>query len=174
MAAPLSPPPPPTPEPVRVPSSHFPQTLFWLALAAALFCAAGWYRAARTVAHPQVPWPFNAVIQPNQQTRVVVSDSSLMLRLLGQNETTLDEYLQPDYRRSLIPPHLPDNVDRLMDYISDSQLTSFADLAAMSTLMKLAGPLNSQLVLTSARDLDRRDRSREILSSSAVQPPTRG
>lgn len=157
VAAPLNQPPPPASEPVHVPSSRFPQTLFWLALAAAMICAAGWYRAARTVAHPQAPWPFNAVIQPNQQTRIVVSDSSLMLRLLGQNETTLDEYLQPDYRRSLIPPHLPENVDRLMDYISDSQLTSFADLTSIATLMKLAGPLNNQLILTSARDLDRRD-----------------
>lgn len=67
--------------------------LFWIAVAAAVVCAVGWYRAGRTVARPQVPWPLDAVIQPDRQTRVVVSDSSLMLRLLGQHEITLNDYL---------------------------------------------------------------------------------
>jgi hypothetical protein len=129
-------------------------------LASAVACAIGWYRSAKIAAsssYPPVPWPLNAVIQPGRQTRIVVSDSSLMLRLLGDHETTLDEYMQPDYRRSLIPEHLPQNVYRLLDYVKDSQLTSFADLTAVSMLMKVSGPLGSQLVLSSARDLDRRD-----------------
>ena len=83
-----------------------------------------------------------------------------MLRLLGQREITLDEYLQPGYRQSLIPPHLPENFSRLLDYVSDSELTSFADLTVFSTLNKLAGPLDKQLVLTSARDLEQRDLER--------------
>lgn len=137
--------------------SQVKDTLFWLAVAASVICAVGWYRAAKTVAHPQAPWPLNAVIQQGRQTRVVVSDSTLTLRLLGQHEITLDEYLQPDFRKKLIPPHLPENLHRLLDYVSDSQLPSFADLTTVATLMKLSGPLNSQLLLTSARDLDRRD-----------------
>jgi hypothetical protein len=142
-----------------VPVSRFwlREALFWIAISAAAVCGAGWYRSARAVAHSQVPWPLGAVIQPGRQTRVVVSDSSLMLRLLGEHETTLDEYMQPDYRQKLIPAHLPENLDRLMDYVSGSQLSSFADLTTVATLEKLAGPLNSQLALTSARDLDRRD-----------------
>lgn len=144
-------------EPARASRSRVKETLFWLALVAAVVCAAGWYRATRTADRPPTPWPLDAVIQPDRQTRVVVSDSSLMLRLLGEHEITLNQYLQPDYRKGLIPPHLPQNFDRLTDYVSDSQLTSFADLTTISTLMKLAGPLNGQLVLTSARDLDRRD-----------------
>jgi hypothetical protein len=147
----------PRPEPVRATGIGWKDGLLWIAVAAALVCAAGWYRAARTVASPREPWPLDAVIQPDRQTRVVVSDSSLSLRLLGQHEITLNEYLQPDYRKSLIPPHLPENLARLVDYVSDSQLASFADLTTISTLTKLAGSLNSQLVLTSARDLDRRD-----------------
>jgi hypothetical protein len=147
----------PRPEPVRDSKVRVKETLFWLALAAAMTCAAGWYRAASANAHPRAPWPLDAVIQPERQTRVVVSDSSLMLRLLGEHEIALNEYLQPDSRKSLIPPHLPENLGRLLDYVSDSQLTSFADLTTISTLVKLAGPLSSQLALTSARDLDRRD-----------------
>jgi hypothetical protein len=136
------------------------EVLFWTALAAAIVCAFGWYRAARTAAPAPVPWPLNAVIQQDRQTRIVVSDSSTMLRQLGNQEITLDEYLRPGFRESMIPPHLPENFSRLVNYISDSQLTSFADLTVYSSLKKLAGPLDTQIVLTSARDLDRRDLER--------------
>ena len=142
--------------PAQPPTRFLKELLFWLAVAATVICSVGWYRATRTVAHPPLPWPFEAVIQPDRQTRIVASDGSLMLRLLGRQEITLDEYAQPDYRQSLIPPHLPENLERLMEYISGSQLTSFAVLTTVSTFMKVAGPLNSQIVLTSARDLDRR------------------
>lgn len=147
----------PKPRPEKPPRGRARNVLLWIAIAAAAICAAGWYRAAGGVAHPRAPWPLNTVIQQGQQTRVVVSDSSLMLRLLGEHEITLNEYLQPGYQKTLIPPHLPANVGRLMDYVSDSQLTSFADLTTITALMKVAGPLDTQLVLTSARDLDRRD-----------------
>jgi hypothetical protein len=136
------------------------EVLFWPALAVAMVCAFGWYHAFRTAAPVPVPWPLNAVVQPDRQTRIVVSDSSTMLRQLGDHEVTLEEYLRPGFRESLIPPHLDAGLSRLVNYISDSQLTSFADLTVFSTLNKLAGPLGSELVLTSARDLDRRDLER--------------
>lgn len=152
----LSPPLASDPAPGKRRSSSSP-VLLCIALTAAAICAVGWYRAAAGADRPRPPWPLDAVMQQGQQTRLVVSDSSLMLRLLGDHQVTLDEYLQPDYRKNLIPARLPDNFGRLIDYVSESQLTSFADLATISALMKLAGPLDSQLALTSARDLDRRD-----------------
>ena len=133
------------------------KVLFWIALIAALVCAVGWYRATTTGARANVPWPLNAVIQENRETRVVVSDGSSMLRLLGQRETSLEQYLQPGFRESMIPPHMDENVSRLVNYISDSQLTSFADLAVSATLVKLAGERGGHLALISARDLNRRD-----------------
>ena len=136
------------------------EVLFWAAITAAIVCAFGWYRAARIAAPIPISWPLNAVIQPDRQTRIVVSDSSTMLRQLGNQEITLDQYLRPGFRESMIPPHLDANFSRLVNYISDSQLTSFADLTVYSSLKKLAGPLDSQLVITSARDLDRRDLER--------------
>jgi hypothetical protein len=136
------------------------ELLFWVAIAAAIVCAIGWRHAVRMAAPAPVPWPLNAVIQPDLQTRIVVSDSSTMLRQLGNQEITLDQYLRPGFRESMIPPHLDANFSRLVNYISDSQLTSFADLTVYSSLKKLAGPLDTQLVLTSARDLDRRDLER--------------
>ena len=136
------------------------EVLFWTAIAAAIVCAFGWRRAARMAAPAPVPWPLNAMIQPDQQTRIVVSDSSTMLRQLGNQEITLDQYLRPGFRESMIPPRLDANFSRLVNYISDSQLTSFADLMVYSNLKKLAGPLDNQIVITSARDLDRRDLER--------------
>jgi hypothetical protein len=136
------------------------EVLFWVAIVAAIVSAFGWYHAARIDAPTPVPWPLNAVIQQDRQTRIVVSDSSTMLRQLGNQEITLDQYLRPGFRESLIPPHLPENFSRLVNYISDSQLTSFADLTVYASLKKLAGPLDTQIVLTSARDLDRRDLER--------------
>ncbi|HLJ77220.1 MAG TPA: hypothetical protein VKT75_07395 [Acidobacteriaceae bacterium] len=155
LTAPLSAPPKPVPERPAQPAAR--NVLLWIAIAATAVCALGWYRAARGVAHALAPWPLGAVIQQDQQTRVVVSDSSLMLRLLGQHEITLDEYLQPGYPGRLIPTRLPENFQRLTDYISQSQLASFADLSTIAALMKVAGPLDTQLVVTSARDLNRRD-----------------
>ncbi len=158
----LSPKPLPAPEagpqPGKLRAIRVRDVLFWIALAAALVSSIGWYRSARAI--PNVPWPLNGVIQSDRLTRVVVSDSSTMLRQLGQREMTLDAYLQPGFRQSLFPPHMPDNVSRLLNYISDSELTSFADLTVSNTLTRLAGPLSGQLVLTSARDLDRRDLER--------------
>jgi hypothetical protein len=160
-------------EPARPARRHPRAVLFWIVVAVAVVCATGWYQTARVAVRPHVPWPLNAVIQPDRQTRVVVSDSSLMLRLLGQQETTLDQYLQPGYRQSLIPPHLPENVTRMMDYVLESQLTSFADLTTVATLMRLVGPLNTQIVLTSARDLNRRDleQGNYIFAGSSASNP---
>lgn len=151
----------PPPQTVAAPrKGYVREVVFWMALAAAVVSAIGWYRTAKTAAtsaNRPVPWPLNAVIQPGRQTRIVVSDSSLMLRLLGNKEATLDDYVQPDFRKNLIPQHLPPNVSRMLDYVAGAQLTSFADLTAISTLMRQSGLLESELVFTSARDLGQRD-----------------
>jgi hypothetical protein len=137
-------------------------TAVWVACAAlsacALVCAFGWYHAARTETNSALAWPLNAILQPGSQTTIVISDGNTStLRFLDQKEITLDEYLQPGFRRSLIPQNTDVHVSTVLNYIADSQLTSFADLAVTSTLLKLAGTHANQLVLCSARDLDRRD-----------------
>ncbi len=135
------------------------KALFWIAIVAALVCGFGWYHAAKTAAAPAtVPWPLNAVIQPGLPVKVVVSDGNLStLRFLAPSEITLEQYLRPDFRTSLISPQLDPHLARVMSYVSRSELTSFADAAVVSALVKLAGASSDQLVLTSARDLDRRD-----------------
>ena len=128
----------------------------WIAIAAAIICALGWYFTVRANRNPSLPWPLSAVIQNNQQTTVVVSDGSSMLRLLTQRQFTLEDYLKPDFLSSITPPRMDENLARLVQYISDSQVTSFADTMVASTLVKLAGRHSGNLIICTARDLNRR------------------
>lgn len=130
--------------------------LLLAAMAAAVFFAFGWYRAARQGAAAPVPWPLNAVIQPDRDTHLVVSDANSMLRLLGNHEITLEEYLQPGFRSNLIPKHTDKNFSLLLSYISDSQLTSFADLAVASSLVRIAGD-RGRMMVTPASGLNERE-----------------
>lgn len=131
--------------------------LFVAAFCAALVCAFGWYRAAQKGSGGTVPWPLNAVIQRDQRTTIVVSDSNSMLRLLSDKEMTLEQYLDPNYREKLIPAHTDAKTSRLLKYILGSQLTSRADLVDATILMKLAGANADRVALCSARDLNQHD-----------------
>ncbi|HEX4037507.1 MAG TPA: hypothetical protein VHX37_05565 [Acidobacteriaceae bacterium] len=128
------------------------------ALLALLVCSIGWYRAARAAPDDtQVPWPVSAVIEKNAQTKVVVTDGSSMLRLLTRKNFTLEDYLGPGFLASITPPRMDDNLSRLVKYISDSQITSFADTMMASTLVQLAGSRSQNILVCTARDLNRRD-----------------
>lgn len=135
---------------------HVQEILLVAATAAAAFFGIGWYRAARPVSEPPLPWPLNAVIQPNQDTHIVVSDANSMLRLLSDHEITLEQYLEPGFRSSLIPKHPDKSMSQLLDYISESQLTSYADLTVTSSLERLAGN-RGHLLVTSASGLNQRE-----------------
>lgn len=128
-----------------------------IAAFAALICGVGWFFAARADRSAAVPWPVSAVVQNGQQTTVVVSDGSSMLRLLAQRQFTLEDYLKPNFLSGLTPPHMDENVARLVQYISDSQITSFADTMVASTLVRLAGARAGNLVLCTARNLNQRE-----------------
>lgn len=131
--------------------------LLLVATAAAVFLAIGWYRAAhQSPAEAVVPWPLNGLIQPNQDTHIVVSDANSMVRLLSNHELTLEEYLQPGFRSSLLPKHSSGNLQRLLDYISDSELTSFADVSVATTLARMSGG-RGHLILNSASGLNERE-----------------
>jgi len=128
----------------------------WIALLAAVVCGSGWYSAVKANRNASIPWPISAVVQSGEQTTVVVSDGRSMLRLLAQRQFTLEDYLKPDFLGSITPPHMDGSVARLVKYISDSQITSFADTMVASTFVKLAGARSDKLILCTARDLNRR------------------
>ena len=131
--------------------------LFCVAIIAAAVCATGWVRAVRAHQNAQVPWPLSAVVQSGKQTRIVVSDGGSMLRLLADKEFSLDQYLSPGFFGSMTPSRMDNNLSRLVTYISDSQITSFADTLVASTFLKLAGPASKDLLVCTARDLNRRE-----------------
>ncbi|MGA8109348.1 MAG: hypothetical protein WB974_07920 [Acidobacteriaceae bacterium] len=127
-----------------------------LAIIAAV-CGFGWYHAARALSQRNLPWPLSAVIRGNEQTTIVTSDSRSMLRLLGTREVSLEQYLQPGYLESMIPARMDPGISRLLSYVSDSQLTSYADLNDATTIVRLAGSNASRVMITSARDVHERD-----------------
>lgn len=121
----------------------------------------GWYRAAGIArAATPVPWPLSAVVRSDAQTKGVVTDGSSMLRLLVNKNFILEEYLQPGFLASITPPRMDDNLFRLVKYISDSQITSFADTTVASTLVQMAGSRSPNILMCAARDLNRRDLKR--------------
>ncbi|HWE85582.1 MAG TPA: hypothetical protein VG267_11605 [Terracidiphilus sp.] len=146
------------PAPVRSASRRIQirDLLLLLVTSAAVFFGIAWYRAAHRSNDQPVPWPVSAVIQPGQDTHIVVSDGNSMVRLLANHEITLEEYLQPGFRSSLIPKRADAGMSRLLNYIANSQLTSLADLAATSSLMRLA-PEHAHVMVTSASALNERE-----------------
>ncbi|WP_446742238.1 hypothetical protein [Silvibacterium acidisoli] len=132
-------------------------TLFAVALAAALLCAWGWYRSAGMVKADTAPWPLSAVLQQEKPTKIVVSDGRAMLRLLADKGFSLDQYLSPGFLSSMTPGHMDPNLSHLVDYISNAQITSYADTLVASTFMHLAGSSGNNLFVCTAHDLNRRE-----------------
>ena len=167
-------PPAPLPGPPETRRAPIRDILFWTALIAAAVCAVGWYSSANISPRFHVPWPLNAIVQQSRPTRIVVSDGNLCtVRPLASSEVTLEQYLQPGFVESLTPPHLDQKLSNMMTYVASSELTSFADVAVVSALVKLAGPNSDQIALSSARSLDRRDleKGNYIFVGSATSNP---
>ena len=171
----LEPPPPaPLPDTRRTRGGRIREIFLWAAVVLAAVCAFGWYRSANVAARFRVPWPLNAIVQQSRPTRIVVSDGNLCtVRPLASNEVTLEQYLQPGFVESLTPQHLDQKMSNMMTYVASSELTSFADVAVVSALVKLAGPDSDQIALSSARSLDRRDleKGNYIFVGSATSNP---
>jgi hypothetical protein len=118
------------------------------------------HRAAPAVAAsaPRLAWPFSQIFDERHQTIIVVADSNYgMARILAGQPLSLDQYL----RRNFLPrpevSHTGEADSRLREYISNSTLTSFADVADVVSLFKMAGGLQSQVAVRYPRDLRMRD-----------------
>jgi hypothetical protein len=91
---------------------------------------------------------------------VVVADISYgMMRLVNEQQVTLEQYLSPAYRsgQTLSNAHPTARDARVMKYLSGSLLTSYADLVVVSTLMRVSGNSRDLLAIRSARELRPRD-----------------
>lgn len=128
--------------------------------------------AAAAVAAP--PWPFSQLLDTRHQTIIVVADSNYgMSRILSGQSGSLDQYLRRDFLQ--VPAgHKQAGADsRLSEYISNSTLTSFADVADVVTLLNIAGPLQKRVSVRFPRDLGLRDLDHEnfiFIGSPASNP----
>jgi len=130
----------------------------------ALLCAVLSYRLvshrtpAAVVAKALPSWPFSQVFDERHQTIIVVADSNYgMARILAGQPLSLDQYLRRDFLHSPAVGHTGETDARLREYIANSSLTSFADVADVVSLLKMAGALQSQISVRYPRDLRMRD-----------------
>jgi hypothetical protein len=108
------------------------------------------------------PWPFSAVFDKRHQTIVVVADSNYgMQRLLTGNAGSLEQYLRGDLANGQEAAKLDALSSPFREYLSQSSLTSFADVFEVVSLMKMAGPLRDQMKVRYPRDLRIRDLDHE-------------
>src|SRR5579864_5062737 len=144
-------------------------------LCAALFLYFPLRSARGTPAHATgPPWPFPQIFDTRHQTVIVVADGNYgMFRILTGERGSLKQYLQRDFPQSSAAFKFGKAGSRFADYISNSTLTSFADVADAVSLVKIAGPLQKQLSVRSARDLRIRDLDHEnyvFIGSPASNP----
>jgi hypothetical protein len=104
------------------------------------------------------PWPLSEVFNSQHRTTIVVADVNYgMLRIMAQKPGSLEEYLRPDFPAGFAPVSISGQAAPIMKYISDSVLTSYADAATATSLLKLARAHADQVSVRSARDLRVRD-----------------
>jgi hypothetical protein len=124
------------------------------------------------VANP--PWPFTQIFDSWHQTIVVVADGNYgMLRILTGQHGSLEEYLNRDSLQNAAGKKLGQAGSQFLGYISDSTLTSFADVADAVSLVKIAGPLQKQVTVRSAKDMRIRDLDHQnyiLIGSPASNP----
>jgi hypothetical protein len=120
------------------------------------------------------PWPFTQIFDTRHQTIVVVADGNYgMLRILTGQRGSLEEYLNRDFLQNAAGKKLGQAGSQFVGYITDSTLTSFADVANAVSLVKLAGHLQKQMVVRSAKDMRIRDLDHEnyiFIGSPASNP----
>lgn len=130
----------------------------------ALVCAVLGYRAMahRTTSALRAPsglaWPFSQIFDARHQTVIVVADSNYgMARILASQTGSLDQYLRREFLQGPELSKIGEADARLSEYISNSTLTSFADVADVVSLYKMAGPLQTQVLVRYPRELRMRD-----------------
>jgi hypothetical protein len=103
-------------------------------------------------------WPFSQIFDTRHQTIIVVADSNYgMARILSSQPGSLDQYLRREFLQGPEASKIGAANSRLSEYLSNSTLTSFADVADVVALYRMAGPLQTQVLVRYPRDLRLRD-----------------
>ncbi len=114
--------------------------------------------ATPTPAAAAPPWPLSQIFDDRHRTCIVVADVNYgMLRIISHRPGSLEDYLKPDFPQGFVPAHVDRESAPIMNYISDSVLTSFADVAVLTSLLNNAEGQRERVFVRSARDLRLRD-----------------
>jgi len=159
---------PPTIEPRPNPGMTWPRRAMLPWVLCGILAMLSGVLANRVLLHrappPQSPataalsWPFSQIFDTRHQTIVVVADSNYgMARILSSQSGSLDQYLRREFLQGPEASKIGAANSRLSEYISNSTLTSFADVADVVALYRMAGPLQTQVLVRYPRDLRLRD-----------------
>src|SRR5260370_23978697 len=119
--------------------------------------------ARRTTSNPLPPaialsWPFSQIFNVQHQTIIVVADSNYgMARILASQTGSLDQYLRREFLQGPEVSKISATDSRLSEYISNSTLTSFADVADVVSLMRMAGAFQTPVLVRYPRGFCIRD-----------------
>ena len=172
VAAPESPKAEPDAKPARPVRLIFP---WFLIGALTIMSAFLWTKARPAAAPPPVPWPLSSVFDNSYPTEIVLADVTYGIRrLLRRESASLEEYIKGDFKDRL-PIHAVKGEEDswLSHYTTDALLTSYADVAVATGLLKLVPGRLDQTSVRSARDLHMRDfeaGNKVILGSPASNP----
>jgi hypothetical protein len=158
---------PATPEPQTLPvpvqALQRPAVLPWalailLAIACFVLLLTRRNQVGASTAVTAPAWPFSEVFDKRHQTTLVVADSNYgMQRILSGERGSLDQYLRREFANSSGVAKLGTGGSPFRAYVSESTLTSFADVADVVSLLKAAGSLQSQVSVRYPRELRIRD-----------------
>ena len=125
-------------------------------LVTTMSCAFGWYWTANG-SRSRTPWPLNQVIGAKLQATLVLADTAYSLRMLGDQEVALDQYVDHSFLEPIMPKDMTSGEARLIHYLDVSRITSIADAHAAAAFSALAAPFAQNLVIISAKDFKPND-----------------
>ena len=147
------------PAPARVPVWHSQWIPWTVAVVMTLAVVFFWHRSnALTAAAATAPWPLSEVMDRDEVTHAVIADSNYgMLRILSEKSGSLEEYLSPQYPGNFVTSQVSPRESRMVNYLSGSSLTSYADAVVINALSGVSGGFRERITVRSARDLRMRD-----------------
>jgi hypothetical protein len=88
----------------------------------------------------------------------VIADKNFsLLRIMSQRAPSLEDYLKPDFRETFKFSQLTERESRIVKFFGNSLLTSYADVAVATNILRLAGQAGDRISVRLARDIRLRD-----------------